>query len=249
MNTSKPVSSSQRGPHPGLARRVLRQARADWRKPPQTVDSAGLAQIDAALAAHRGPIVLDSFCGTGVSTIQLARAHCDALLIGIDQSAHRLGRADELPPNALLLRAHCEAVWRHLVHAGVRLDAHYILYPNPWPKAAHLGRRIHGHPALSLLPRLGGSLELRSNWQTYVEEFGMALGLLGHPGRVALHKPGAVPETRFERKYAASGHRLWRFTVQFPARVLQAENGADKSVYTHELYPRFGYPAAKKGGQ
>jgi tRNA G46 methylase TrmB len=216
MNNSRQVSSAQRGPHPGLARRVLRQARAEWRKPPQAVDATSLERIDATLAAHKGPVILDSFCGTGLSTIQLAAAHRHALLLGIDQSAHRLAKAGGLPDNALLLQAHCEAVWRHLAERNVRLLAHFILYPNPWPKAAQLGRRVHGHPAFSLLPHLGGTLELRSNWQVYVEEFGMALNLLGHAGEVSTLPPDAGPSTRFEQKYAASGHDLWRYQTRFP---------------------------------
>ncbi len=213
---SRQVSSSQRGPHPGLARRVRRQAQAEWRKPPQQVDLAALTQIDAALQKHGGPLILDSFCGTGLSTATLAREHPDSLVLGIDQSAHRLGKAEPIPGNALLLRAHCEAVWRHLVERQWTLAAHYLLYPNPWPKPAQLRHRVHGHPAFALLPRLGGSLELRSNWQVYVEEFGMALHLLGIPSRVAIVPPGAEPSTRFERKYAASGHMLWRLTARMP---------------------------------
>lgn len=211
---SRQVSSSQRGPHPGLARRVRRQARAPWRKPPQDVDLAALARIDAALAGHEGPVILDSFCGTGLSTAMLARRHPGSLVLGVDQSAHRLSKAEPTPDNALLLRAHCEAVWRHMVERRQTLAQHYLLYPNPWPKAAQLGHRVHGHPAFALLPQLGGGLELRSNWQVYVEEFGMALHLLGVPSRIAVVGAGAEPSTRFEEKYAASGHTLWQLTAR-----------------------------------
>jgi tRNA G46 methylase TrmB len=201
--------------HPGLGARVLRQASSAWRKPAREVDRPALQAIDRAISTHRGPVVLDSFCGTGMSTAQLAAEHPGALVIGVDQSAHRLGKSPGLPSNGLLVRAHCEAVWQHLVNTGVRLERHTILYPNPWPKPAHLGRRIHGHPAFGLLPLLGGHLELRSNWQIYVEEFGLALNLLGHASHVAVVSQNKAPTTLFERKYRASGHPLWCVNARF----------------------------------
>lgn len=235
---SREVVSAQTGVHPGLAHRVLRQARSVWRKPEQRVDAEALDRLDRALAAHPGPVILDSFCGTAESTVQLARARPGALVIGVDQSASRLGRAPAPPPNALLLRAHCEAVWRHLDARGTVLEAHYILYPNPWPKARQLGRRVHGHPAFGLIPRLGGRLELRSNWQVYVEEFGLALNLLGYPGHVSALPFDGRAMTAFERKYGRSGHSLWRFEADL--------HGG--SMHTHAGAASIRYPERKQGG-
>jgi tRNA (guanine-N7-)-methyltransferase len=215
QSRSRPVHSSQTAPHAALARCVLRHARSPWRKPSQAVDGPALAALAEALRKHDGPLILDSFCGTGVSTAALAERHADALVIGVDKSAHRLARADAVPRNALLLRAHAEAVWRELAASGRQLSAHYILYPNPWPKPKHLGRRVHGHPAFPLLPRLGGWLELRSNWPVYVEEFGIALHLLGQPSRIATVAGDEPISTRFEQKYRASGQALWRSRTHF----------------------------------
>jgi tRNA G46 methylase TrmB len=191
---------------------VQRHLDTAWRKPPRPADTPALAALGAALARHSGPLVLDSFCGTGQSTTLLARRHPDALVIGVDKSAHRLNR-HRGAGNYLLLQAHCESVWRYLQEAGHRLDAHYLLYPNPWPKPGQLARRVHGHPAFPLLLALGGTIELRSNWQLYVEEFGAALHLAGRCARVALLPAPAEPLTLFEAKYAASNHDLWRLTA------------------------------------
>jgi len=111
------------------------------------------------------------------------------------------------------LRATCEDVWRLLVQERLRVDYHYLLYPNPWPKAAHLRRRVHGHPAFPLLLRLGGRLELRSNWQVYVEEFGTAMHIAGQRGRVDTVAEHCLAISLFEKKYRDSGHPLWRYTV------------------------------------
>jgi tRNA G46 methylase TrmB len=158
--------------------------------------------------------VLDSFCGTGQSTAMLAARHDDALVIGVDKSSHRLNRRPAAPDNCVLLQAHCEAVWRYLVGRQQKLLAHYLLYPNPWPKPGHLSRRVHGHPAFPLLLALGGQLELRSNWQLYVEEFGVALHLLHQPSCIAVVPADAPALTLFEHKYRESGHQLWSVTAK-----------------------------------
>ncbi|WP_439106241.1 SAM-dependent methyltransferase [Congregibacter sp.] len=221
QSPSRQIQSSQRGVHSGLPALIRRHQQHAWQKPVQEVDLPALEHLDSALESHRGAVVLDSFCGTGQSTALLCQRYPDALVIGVDKSSHRLSRRPALPENGVLLQAHCEAVWRHLVERETQLSAHTILYPNPWPKPGHLGRRVHGHPAFPLLLALGGALELRSNWQLYVEEFGVALSLLGYPSRVATVPSEEEPLTLFEEKYRQSGHALWSLTARIgsPART------------------------------
>jgi len=156
------------------------------------------------------PLVLDSFCGTGHSTALLAERHPQHLVVGVDKSASRLSRhPGGERDNYLLLRAECEPLWSLVAAARLRVDYHYLLYPNPWPRPAHLQRRVHGHPGFQSLLRLGGRLELRSNWQIYVEEFGVALHLAGHRGCIARVTGATADLSLFERKYRRSGHDLW----------------------------------------
>jgi tRNA G46 methylase TrmB len=88
------------------------------------------------------------------------------------------------------------------------------LYPNPWPKASQFKRRIHGHGAFPVLARLGGEVELRTNWNVFAEEFAQAAPLIGLNGAVETFTP-AEPMTLFERKYRERGHALWRFRGKF----------------------------------
>jgi tRNA G46 methylase TrmB len=169
-----------------------------------------MEQVNAFIGDSGRPLILDSFCGTGHSTRSLARAHPDALVLGIDKSAERLRRGTApTPDNALLLRAECGELWRLLLQAGLRPSRHCLLYPNPWPKSAHLQRRIHGDPGFRTLLALGGAVELRSNWQVYVEEFGVALQIAGVPAVVRRLRVDQ-PLTLFEAKYHDSGHALWQ---------------------------------------
>jgi tRNA G46 methylase TrmB len=146
-----------------------------------------------------------------MSTALLAQRHPRHLVIGIDRSAQRLQRhAAGSADNYLLLQAECEPLWQQLAAGNWRVDYHYLLYPNPWPKSRHLQRRIHGHPGFRDLLALGGRVELRSNWQLYVEEFGVAMHLAGVRGLVR-QLPEAPALTRFEDKYRRSGQALWRY--------------------------------------
>ncbi len=114
----------------------------------------------------------------------------------------------------MLLQAECEDIWRLLVRDGLRSEFHYLLYPNPWPKAAHLQRRLHGHADFPLLLSLGGTLELRSNWQIYVEEFGCAMNLAGQSGTVHNLPDNEPALSLFEQKYRNSGHQIWSYRAR-----------------------------------
>ena len=215
---SREVSSGQPWLHPRLATTVAKHLAHPSRKPIAGHNRLAFAAIENVLASKR-PLVLDSFCGTGQSTATLAARHPEHWVIGIDQSAHRLQKhvAGE-PDNYQLLQAECEDIWHLLLEAGATVDYHYLLYPNPWPKPGHLGRRIHGHSSFRELLALGGRIELRSNWQIYVEEFGQAMHLAGHRGVIAQFEVGE-PLTLFERKYHLSGQALWRFRARVQAGV------------------------------
>jgi len=158
--------------------------------------------------------VLDSGCGTGWSTARLAERYPDAIVLGVDQSAARLERFREPElPNMRRVRARAEDFWRLLAADGIRPARHFLLYPNPWPKAAQLRRRWHGHPVFADLLALGGSLELRTNWRIYADEFRIAAGTCGIDTPPVVSFSVDSPLTPFERKYAESGHRLYRLCL------------------------------------
>lgn len=224
------MQSNQKGLHPKLAQVVTRHLEHRHHRPVAAHNQRAFEQLLAALQHKPRPLVLDSFCGTGHSTMALAQRHPRHLVVGIDQSAHRLAKHPAATDdNYLLLQAQCEDIWQLLLAQHIAVDYHYLFYPNPWPKSAHLQRRVHGHGSFPWLLALGGELELRSNWQTYVEEFGVALNLAGH--RAAISRvTSEVPITLFERKYRDSGHPLWACTcriVQSPeSKALRDESPA-----------------------
>jgi tRNA G46 methylase TrmB len=212
VSSSVPVSS-QTGLHPRLDAVVRRHLSNPWRQPIRAHSQRAFDELRATIeAADR--VVLDSGCGTGASTARLAQRHPDALVLGIDKSAARLARAPVMPPNARLVRAELADFWRLLNAAGVGVEHHYLLYPNPWPKAAHLKRRWHGHPVFPDLLALGGCLELRANFGLYLREFRRALELVGlDHAKVVSFRTVSNAISAFEAKYLASGHVIERLTI------------------------------------
>lgn len=216
---SRRVHTSQIGPHPRLERTVRRHLEHRFRRPPADHTRAAHAELRAVLAeAPTRPVVLDSGCGNGESTRRLAARHPAAWVVGADRSAHRLDLHGRLlrrfGDRGILLRAEVGDLWRLLAADGLQLGAHYLLYPNPYPKPGHLERRWHGHPAWPALLALGGRLEARSNWRIYLEELALALGY--SIGRTAAPQPVGASNASvspFERKYRASEHELWSLTL------------------------------------
>ena len=218
---SRLITSAQDGPHRDLETLVRRHLAHPFQKPILDYNRAALA---AALAAHaawnpEAPLILDAGCGVGWSTERLAEQYPGHFVLGVDQSLDRLNRGKPvpLPDNAFLLRADLVDFWRLLAMNGIRLAAHYVLYPNPWPKIGHLARRWHGHAVFPVWRELGGQLECRSNWRIYIEEMALALSwLCGLPVAAEAWQTDD-PMTPFEKKYLASGHALWRCRVNLQA--------------------------------
>ena len=99
--------------------------------------------------------------------------------------------------------------WRLALQANWRLERHYLLYPNPWPKPGHLQRRWHAHPVFSDMLGLGGRLEMRCNWSVYAEEFAFSVNRLTGLAVRPLAVAAGDPLSPFERKYRRSGHALY----------------------------------------
>lgn len=222
---SRAITTCQNAPHDGLESRLTRMMTAPWRRPYAQHSIVAFDEV-AALRRERQPnfpsgLILDSGCGVGLSTRHLAHAFPEHLVIGIDRSADRLSRNHGvLPDNALLIRTDLCDFWRQALEAGWQPVRHYLLYPNPYPKAGHLKRRWQGHPVFPTLVALGGRLELRSNWNIYVQEFAQALQVVtGMPAPIAEeYRPEGMCLTPFERKYHDSGQSLWRCVADVPHR-------------------------------
>jgi tRNA (guanine-N7-)-methyltransferase len=148
-------------------------------------------------------------------------------------------------PNALLLRAELGDFWRCCLehHEANALDGeiswkamlseHYILYPNPYPKASRVKNRWYAHPTFPILLDMGGRIIVRSNWKLYLDEFAVATeiwneqmaflntGVSSSSTRFVSCGPATVPFTsdfvsltNFENKYYKCKEQVYELTLR-----------------------------------
>jgi tRNA (guanine-N7-)-methyltransferase len=215
---SNHVTSNQSGIHPDLKQTVLKHLENPYKAPIRGFSMQIVEYMLTQINEHSDPIILDSGCGTGESTVKLSRMYPDALVIGIDKSIERINETPwdnkrQTTERYCIIRADLIDIWRALADNGIKLQHHFILYPNPWPKKKHLMRRWHGHPVFPHLLKLGGTIHLRTNWNTYAREFQYALELAGSHQAEVRDFTAKSPLSPFERKYSQSNHTLFELTA------------------------------------
>ncbi len=217
MGNSRTITTNQLGPHEKLKDLVERHLANDSQKPFNQHTLEAFEQVSKWRSSGQDkPLILDSCCGVGESTAKIAASHPEALVVGLDKSALRTqkhGHYSIQADNYVVVRADVNDFWRLAVQDGWQLAKHFLLYPNPYPKSAHVQRRWHACAAFKSFIELGGAIEVRSNWQIYIEEFALALGYAGISAQWEPYQSDQ-PDTPFERKYWASGQSSYRVCAQ-----------------------------------
>ncbi|MBS1175122.1 MAG: putative S-adenosylmethionine-dependent methyltransferase [Burkholderiaceae bacterium] len=214
------IHTDQSSIHADLSKIVARHAQHPFQKPIALHNQLAFDElIDQWAQRGFAPLILDSGCGVGESTLHIAQAHPECFVVGVDQSQVRIQTQktwwrEPTPENLLWLRADVVDVWRLLAacltERGQTLYKHYILYPNPYPKIGQLHKRWHGHAVFPALLSLGGMLEARSNWDIYIQEFTVATTQLTQKNPEFLGElTNTQAITPFERKYQTRGEHLW----------------------------------------
>uniref|UniRef100_A0A7S1BKL0 tRNA (guanine(46)-N(7))-methyltransferase n=2 Tax=Corethron hystrix TaxID=216773 RepID=A0A7S1BKL0_9STRA len=210
-----------------------------------------------------GGVVLDSGCGTGRSSHILGKMYPDKIVVGVDRSENRLQRSKQyrdgqnvdnefgeeawiggsdhfnFPPrppssNVFLVRADLADLYRLASADDVRLHAHYMLYPNPYPKPRRYKHRWHCHPSFPLLLSLGGTkIVVRSNWKGYLQQFSTCVEFAaeewkgeGNRASPYLHSAKGGPRriltddkfeamTNFEKKFVDSGEPIYELELKW----------------------------------
>ena len=232
MSGARAVTSNQTAIYDKLEEAVRKYASTEYLRPIADHTRAAFAEAEKFVlnfyesASHTTyKVILDSGCGTGESTLNIALTNPGIPVIGIDKSAARLTKAGgagngtaTFPQNAFLVRAELLDFWRLAlgkVKAGQwHITYHALYYPNPWPKQSEATRRFHLHPIFPTFLQLGDAIELRTNWEIYAREFAEAARIAA-PERTIAREPfdPERPITAFERKYKEARQQLWRVIV------------------------------------
>lgn len=206
------ITSNQEQTHPDLIPSLKRHLAVPYQYPCRA-DMQSIYQVLYQHVSDR-PAILDAGCGRGQSTRLLAAQFPEHQIIGLDKSAQRLAHLKtSLPANAQIARLELIDFWLLAAADQWRFEKVYLLYPNPWPKAHHYKRRWQAHPIFPYLLASAKSLELRTNWRLYAEEFLLALQYLGLSATLETDFEVTEPLTAFEDKYQACGQTLYRVTL------------------------------------
>lgn len=214
---SRTVKTNQTGVHDKLEILVKRYQSTRSNRP---VSAHTLQAFDAILPWLKNddrPLILDSCCGVGQSTVKLAGLHPNVRVLGVDKSEHRLDKHHAYATSAdnyRVVRADLNDFWRLLYDADIRFSKHYLLYPNPYPKATQIQKRWYASAVMPYLTGLSDYVEVRSNWRLYLEEFAIAASHYGLDGGIDVISGNQEPFTPFERKYQHSGQPCYQLIME-----------------------------------
>lgn len=213
---ARSITTTQTEQHDKLLALVERYKSSQTQKPVNGHTQSAFDDTMAWLDDWQGPVILDSCCGVGQSTAILANRFPKAKVIGLDKSAARLAKHhayQNTAQNYRLVRADVVDFWRLAVASSCHFDAHYLLYPNPYPKPAQIQKRWYAHAVMPALMGLANTLYVRSNWQLYLQEFALASSCYGLEGELEALDSGEVM-TPFEKKYMDSGQVCYQLALE-----------------------------------
>ena len=166
---------------------------------------------------RRAPLVLEIGCGSGTSTLAMAKDEPAIDVIAVE--IYRRGLAQLLCAierdqvrNIRLIRGNALDVLQHLIAPG-SLSGVRVFFPDPWPKARHHKRRLLQPVTIDLIvDRLvpGGVLHAATDHPGYAEqiaEVGDAEPRLVRvrPGTESLPISVVRPTTKYETKAQEAG--------------------------------------------
>ena len=171
---------------------------------------------------RQAPVVLEIGCGSGTSTLAMAKEEPDIDVIAVE--IYRRGLAQLLSAidreqvgNIRLIRGNAVDVLEHLI-APRSLTGVRVFFPDPWPKARHHKRRFLQPTTIGLIAdRLlpGGVLHAATDHPGYAEQ--IAEVGMGEP-RLCRVDPGSRlpisivrPTTKYETKAHEAGSAVTEF--------------------------------------
>ena len=118
----------------------------DWRRGLDEIREKGWGELLDSLPGTGVPLVIDVGFGRGEFLVDQAACHADRAFIGVEYSkkrvlkfARRLARTEL--SNIRIVDAMAETFVREGLAPG-SVDAFWINFPDPWPKARHARRRL-----------------------------------------------------------------------------------------------------------
>ena len=157
--------------------------------------------------------------GMGETTAAIAQRHPENDYLGVEVHSPGVGsllaRIAELRlANLRIIQHDVVEVLQHMI-APAALDGVHCFFPDPWPKKRHHKRRLIQPPFLALLVsrmKPGAVLHVCTDWEDYAAQMLQVLSgetALENTASSYADRPDTRPQTKFERRGLALGHRVW----------------------------------------
>lgn len=232
---AREVISNQEGVHSDLLKLLARHKNGVFQRPIAPHTQEAFERFLQWLNNWQGDVILDACCGVGESTRHIAKTHPHAKVIGVDKSIARLNKhhsyqakddgvtssvesKDCEEVNYLLLQADLNDFWRLLANYKQTdlpvwtIVKQTIFYPNPYPKKSQVGKRWHASAVMPFIMQISSNIELRSNWNLYLQEFLIAAEFYGVHGTIT--EVTNAPITPFERKYLDANQTCFKLDIR-----------------------------------
>ena len=165
------------------------------------------------------PRILEIGFGMGETTAAIAQEHPENDYLGIEVHTPGVGSllkriADLHLANLRIIQHDAVEVVRHMI-APDALDGVHIFFPDPWPKKRHHKRRLIQPAFVALLAsrmKRGARVHACTDWEEYARQMLEVLAAdpaLRNTAPGYASRPETRPETKFERRGLALGHRVW----------------------------------------
>jgi len=172
------------------------------------------------LFGRHAPVVLEIGFGNGETLVRQAAGSPDKDFVGIEVHepgvGHCLLKAQEAGIGNLRIIRHDAIEVLDQIVPNDTLSRVNLYFPDPWPKKRHHKRRIVQPAFLDLVAdrlRPDGTLRIATDWAPYAEHIDQ---IIDHSTRFAVaerrehagDRPLDRPQTKFERRGLAKGHRI-----------------------------------------
>ena len=176
------------------------------------------------------PLVIEIGPGVGLHPIRYAQQNPNNYIIGIERTTDKFnkfaGRVAHHPQLNNVLPIHADAVeWISSNIRANEVGKYFLLYPNPYPKAAQKNKRLMHMPFMQYLiatMQIGASLTLATNMEFFyneAKEIWSQIACFKIEVDRVLHAGDIEPRTHFERKYLAAGQTCYELVF---VKVIQA---------------------------
>ena len=171
------------------------------------------------LFARAAPKILEIGFGMGETTAAIGQEHPENDYLGSEVHTPGVGSllkriADLHLKNVRIIQHDAVEVVQHMIAPAV-LDGVHVFFPDPWPKKRHHKRRLMQPPFVALLAsrmKPGAPLHACTDWEEYAQQMLVVLSAeptLQNTAPGYANRPDTRPETKFERRGLALGHRVW----------------------------------------